>query len=82
MLALLPLDPGAGVGRGREPAVDGAPERRLAPQAGGERELVDRDAEPLAQLAQRAELVQLGEAVERGSRRGVRRGTTSPCCSR
>ena len=44
MLALLPVDPGAAVVAGGEPAVDGAPELRLAAESCRERELVETDA--------------------------------------
>src|ERR671910_3039011 len=72
VLALLPFDPGCVVLRAGEPAVDRAAQLRLTAEPRGERDLVELDAEPTAQLAQRAELVQLAEAVE-----AIARGRTT-----
>src|ERR1044072_1307372 len=71
VLALLPLDPGACVLAGREPAVDRGPELRVAPQAPREGQLCELDAEARAQVAQRAQPVQLREAVRAVPARGA-----------
>src|SRR3954470_13025239 len=63
VLALLPLDPGAAVVPGCEPRVDLAAQLRLAPQAPRERELGEVDPEPPAEVSERAEAVQLEQAV-------------------
>src|SRR3954451_17127458 len=63
VLALLPFDPRQVVCAG-EPAVDRRAKLRLPPESRGERDVGDLDAEPAAQLPQRAELVQLPQAVE------------------
>src|SRR5436190_21206983 len=62
VLALLPLDPRQVVGAG-EPAVDGLAERRLAPEPRREDQVGDLAVEPRPQIGQRAELVQLAQAV-------------------
>ena len=74
MLALFPLDPGEVVGAG-EPAVDGLAELGLAPEPRREDEVGDLEVEPLPQLGERPELVQLAEAVEpvAGTRCGAER---------
>src|SRR5581483_3832534 len=72
VLSLLPLDPGEVVGR-REPGFDPAAELRLPPQARREGELGELDAEAPTQLPQRAELVQLAQAVEPVARRAAPR---------
>src|SRR5439155_22181013 len=64
VLALLPVDPGAGVGGGCEPAVHRLSQLRLTAQARDERELVELDAKPPPQLTERAQLVQIAEAVD------------------
>src|SRR5262249_52129346 len=64
VLALLPVDPGAGVVAGGEPAVDGTPQPGLAPQARGERELVEPDPVGAAKLTEGVQPVQLGEPVD------------------
>ena len=65
----------------RAASLDRGPEIGLAAQPGGEGELVELDGEALAQVAERAELVQLAEAVEPVAGR-VRSGTTSDAASR
>src|SRR5262245_20126939 len=73
VLALLPVDPGGVVLDAGEPAVDRAPQLRLTTEPRGERDLLELDGEPAAQLAQGAELVQLAEAVEAVPRGGATR---------
>src|SRR5437763_9403757 len=63
VLALLPFDPRAAVVAAREPGIDRAPQLRLAPEPTGERKLGQLEPEAPPELAQRAEPVQLGEAV-------------------
>src|SRR5579862_7090194 len=72
VLALFPVDPRAGVGCGREPAVDGAPELRLPPQSGGERKLVDPEPKDSPELCERTQLVELAEPVGAVARRRPR----------
>src|SRR4051794_16730772 len=69
VLSLLPLDPGATVVGGCEPVVDGGAQLGLAAEPGGEGHLVEVDAEPRAELLQRAQLVQLGQGVDAVPRR-------------
>ena len=64
MLALLPLDPGAGVVGRREPALEGTTKVGLTAQPGRERDLGELDAEPQSQLAELLELVQLAERID------------------
>ena len=76
MLALLPLDPGARVVAGREPRVDRLAEPRIAPQPACEGELGELDPELGPELPERAEPVQLGQAVEPVARGGSGRSST------
>ena len=52
MLALLPLDPRAGVVGPREPAVDGALQVGLATKPAREREVGELEREPAAEVAE------------------------------
>src|SRR5436309_8996646 len=62
VLALLPFEC-CEVDAG-EPALDGGAKRRLAPEPGREGHVRELEPEALPQVAERAELVQLAEAVE------------------
>ena len=55
-----------------EPAVDRGAELGLAAQPGGERDVVDAEAEAAPQLGERAELVELAQAVLAVAGRGAR----------
>src|SRR5579862_236551 len=69
VLALFPVDPSTGVARGGATALDSAPELGFPSEAGGERQLVDAEPEAPPQLRERAQLVQLAEAVGSVARR-------------
>ena len=62
---------------GLEPGVDGGPQLGVGAQALGEADLAQADVEVLQQLAQRAQALELGGAVEAVARVGAR-GSRSP----
>ena len=65
-------------GLGLEPRVDRAAQVGVAAQAEREADLGEADLEALQQLAQRAQALQLGGAVEAVAAVGARAGSTSP----
>src|SRR5256885_8944420 len=71
VLALLPFER-CEVDAG-EPALDGGAERRLAPEPRRESHVRELELEPLPQVAERAELIQLPKAVEPVAGRGALR---------
>src|SRR5207244_7857197 len=62
VLLLFPVDPGD-VGSGK-PGVDRCPQLRLSPQTRGKRDIAQLDLEAPPQLTQRAQEVELPQAVE------------------
>ena len=81
MLALLPVDPGAAVGAGGEPASTAA--RSSGSRRSRAANAISSIPTPCARakLRERAQPVELGEPVDAVAG-GVRRGTTSACSSR